>query len=125
MIDLVNNERMQVGLALLELDYGLAALARMKVSDMIENCYFGHCSDIYGNAYDMVIKYKPGYIYSGENLALKFKDHTSVHHAWMCSTLHRRNILDKNYSHFGCSWAELNEDGRIYVQIFAGHRLVH
>lgn len=120
MLDLVNEERRQAGLAPLELDLGLAKLASMKAYDMIENCYFGHCSDLYGKAYDMVIQYKPGYTYSGENLALKFKDHTSVHHAWMGSVLHRRNILDKNYSHFGCSWVDMNEDERIYVQIFAG-----
>lgn len=120
MLDLVNEERRQAGLAPLELDCGLTRLAYIKAFDMIDNCYFGHCSDLYGKMYDMVIKYKPDYIYSGENLALKFKDHTSVHNAWMGSTLHRRNILDKNYSYFGYSWAELNQGGRIYVQIFAG-----
>jgi len=34
--------------------------------------------------------------------------------------LHGKEGGDIMLDHFGCSWVELNQDGRIYVQIFAG-----
>lgn len=116
---LVNRERNKAGLAPLRLDAILCVLAGLKARDMQEARYFGHRSDRLGRMSDMAEHLAGIRGRIGENIALNFPDAASVHRAWMCSVLHRNNILDGKYRRFGYGYADLNGERRIWVQVFA------
>lgn len=54
-----------------------------------------------------------GFGYRGENIAMGQRDVDVVTEAWMNSPGHRRNILNKNYTHVGFGYARY-PDGRPY-----------
>lgn len=122
MEQLVNKERLRAGVPPLALDKDLCDLAGMKAHDMRDNAYFGHYSDTLGSMTELVDRVIGETPRVGENIALNFPSDEAVHGAWMCSALHRKNILDSCYDRFGYAWAEVGEAGRVYVQVFAGNR---
>jgi uncharacterized protein YkwD len=71
-INLVNQERANVGLPMLASDSSLSVMALDKAKDMYNNNYFDHTSPTYGSPFDMMKSYGIGFSYAGENIAKTF-----------------------------------------------------
>ncbi|WP_084281490.1 CAP domain-containing protein [Alkaliphilus transvaalensis] len=119
MVDLINKERIEVGLEPLIIDLTLTKIARLKSKDLIEENYFNHYSPTYGSPFEMMEKYKIDYLFAGENLA----GHNSVigaHHSLMNSTTHRQNILNPTFTHIGIGMEKGGPYGKVFTQMFIG-----
>jgi len=119
MVDLVNAERIAVGLPALKVDMRLVKTARMKSQDMINNNYFAHQSPTYGSPFDLMKSQGITYRTAGENLA----GHQTVegaHKGLMNSPGHRANILNKNFTHIGIGIINGGKYGKMFTQHFIG-----
>lgn len=120
-LDLLNADRIGNGLAPLEYDASLAAIARWRSEDMASRGYFSH--DIGGYQVFQVLKDQGiSYRIAGENLAFNYfqPDQTApaAEQALMQSPGHRANILRPDYTHAGVGIA-FAPDGRVlFTQIF-------
>ncbi len=118
MLNLLNEDRKNNGLAPLVMDEALSAIARIKSADMRDKGYFAHTSPTYGSPRDMLRHF--GYEFAGasENIA----HHATVEKAqaaFMSSPGHRRNILGQFWVKVGVGVA-FDKDGFIYAtQLFA------
>lgn len=120
-IHLVNIERAKVGLPTLTLDAPLSKISTLKSEDMVKNDYFSHTSPTYGAPWDMAEEFGYSYRSFGENIA--FGQHTAkeVVTAWMNSSGHKANILNKDYTNIGAGIAK-DANGRIYwTHMFSSH----
>lgn len=117
MIELVNSERLKLGLSPLKADEDLVKLGRMKSSDMINKNYFDHNSPTYGSPFDMLKSYGVSYGYAGENIA-GAPNVERAHTALMNSPGHRRNILNSNYTHIGIGIIDGGPYGKMFTQLF-------
>jgi uncharacterized YkwD family protein len=119
MVNLVNKERTNRGLAALQVDMQLVKVARMKSQDMIDNNYFGHQSAKYGSPFDMMKSQGITYRYAGENLAgadTVQRAHTNL----MNSEGHRKNILNPNFTKIGIGVVQGGPYGLMISQEFTG-----
>ncbi|WP_059103981.1 CAP domain-containing protein [Shouchella shacheensis] len=119
MVDSVNQERQQAGLAPLHVDTQLTEVARVKAQDMIDNNYFSHNSPTYGSPFDMMDQFGVQYNTAGENLAGN-QTVDAAHQALMNSQGHRENILSSNYTEVGIGIVDGGPYGKMFVQLFKG-----
>jgi uncharacterized protein YkwD len=115
---LLNQERVNNGLAPLPMDPELQEIARAKSEDMAENNYFSHLSPTYGTLSEMLTS--AGYEYNGaaENIA----HHASIEKAnaaLMSSEGHARNILGKQWTVAGVGVAKDSSGYPYITQLFA------
>ncbi len=116
-LTLVNNARAQNGLSALKLNNSLSAVAQKKAEDMKNKNYFSHTSPTYGSPFDMMRNAGITYKTAGENIAYGQKTANEVFNAWMNSTGHRQNILNKSYKEMGLGVTS----GKVYwSQMFIG-----
>ncbi|MBQ9931068.1 MAG: serine protease [Firmicutes bacterium] len=115
---LVNEERAAEGLAPLELNGELSAVAQAKARDMAEKGYFSHTSPTYGTPSEMVKSFGLTYRAVGENIAKGYLTADSVMTGWMRSSGHRANILSDAYSEIGVGCAEDSNGTLYWVQLF-------
>lgn len=117
-INLVNQERLKVGLKPLEVDKRLVALARIKSQDMIDNNYYGHYSPTYGGPFEMMEMAGIEWFAAGENIVSRHNA-KEAHDAFMGSPGHRANILGTYFTHIGIGTAPGHEnDNLIFTQMF-------
>ena len=116
-INLVNNERSKRGLPLLKADWQLSRVARHKSQDMKKNNYFSHRSPTYGTPFQMIQSYGISYRTAGENIAKGQSTPQAVVNAWMNSSGHRANILNKSFTHIGVGY---EKNGNYWTQMFIG-----
>jgi len=114
-IRLVNEIRAKNGLGTLKEDWELSRVARYKSQDMKNNNYFSHTSPTYGSPFDMMKKFGISYRSAAENIAKGQKTPQEVVNAWMNSSGHRANILNKSYTHIGVGYVK---SGNIWTQMF-------
>ncbi len=114
-IRLVNEIRAKNGLGTLKEDWELSRVARYKSEDMKNNNYFSHTSPTYGSPFDMMKKFGISYRGAAENIAKGQKTPQEVVNAWMNSSGHRANILNKSYTHIGVGYVK---SGNIWTQMF-------
>ena len=119
-VTLVNARRQEAGLATLQNDSSLAAIAQKKAEDMAKNGYFSHTSPTYGSAFDMLKAAGYSYRTAGENIAKGQKTADAVMKGWMNSSGHRANILGTGYTKIGVGYAVSSGGTPYWVQIFAG-----
>ncbi|KYG32392.1 CAP domain-containing protein [Alkalihalobacillus trypoxylicola] len=119
MVNLVNQERQQRGLAPLTINNELTKVARVKAQDMIDNNYFDHQSPTYGSPFDMLNHFGISYRTAGENLAGN-QSVGAAHQALMNSQGHRENILNSNYTEVGIGVIDGGRYGKMFVQLFKG-----
>jgi len=117
MLELVNQERVEVGLPELELHPELVVLARMKSQDMIDNRYFAHQSPVYGSLFDMLRSAGITYTRAGENLAGSLVVERA-HANLMNSPGHRANILNRYFTYIGIGIIEGGPFGKMFTQMF-------
>lgn len=114
-VRLVNVERAKVGLPALKNDWELARVAEHKSQDMATKKYFDHTSPTYGSPFTMLKNYGISYRSAGENIAQGQRTAVEVVNAWMNSSGHRANILNKNYTHIGVGYVS---NGNYWTQMF-------
>ena len=116
-LQLVNEQRTQNGLAPLALSGKLCELAALKAEDMAANNYFDHTSPTYGTPFDMLKQFGVSYRSAGENIAAGQRTPEEVMNAWMNSSGHRANILNADYTELGVGIA-VGPRGIYWVQLF-------
>jgi uncharacterized YkwD family protein len=121
MFNLVNQERVKMGLNELKIHEGLVKLARLKSKDMIDLGYFAHQSPTYGSPFDMMRRAGISFSYAGENLA-GAPTVSRAHTALMNSPGHRANILNPNFTHLGIGIVDGGPYGKMFTQHFIGVR---
>ena len=117
--NLINQQRINNGLAVLKFDSEVQRVARIKVEDMAANNYFSHQSPTYGSPFDMLKNFKIAYRSAGENIAANSSNSGAVN-AWMNSSGHRANILNSNFNYTGIGVVNSSKYGKIFVQTFVG-----
>jgi uncharacterized protein YkwD len=113
MFDLVNSERVKVGLKKLVWDDKIRDVARAYSRDMFERRYFSHISPEGKDVGDRLNEAKIGFFVAGENLAYA-PDVLRAHEGLMNSPGHRANILNSQFGKIGIGVI----DGGIYGQMF-------
>lgn len=120
----VNNERIAAGLAPLQLDGALVAVARERSNDMATQGYFSHTSPTGQTAFSLLDQYGIPYSWAGENLARNnYPDDESVAVAmrdWMASDGHRENMLNVHYTAIGVGAAVDSSGMKYFTVIFTG-----
>ena len=117
--NLINAERTKNGLTALKIDAEVQRVARIKAQDMVDNNYFSHTSPTYGSPFDMLNSFKVSYKTAGENIAGNSSNSSAVQ-AWMNSSGHKANILNKSFTYTGLGVVNGSKYGKIYVQMFIG-----
>jgi len=120
-IELTNVKRAEEGLSPLKQNSLLAAAAAAKSVDMHSNNYWAHYSPQGKSPWNFISSVGYRYIYAGENLARDFADPQAVVNAWMASSTHRSNVLDKNFKEIGVSVSNgslTGTEGVLVVQMF-------
>ncbi|WVX80256.1 CAP domain-containing protein [Niallia oryzisoli] len=116
-IDLTNEQRKKNGLPPLQADTKLSSVAQMKSVDMQQKGYFSHTSPTYGSPFDMMRDQGVTYRTAGENIAQGQRTPQEVVNAWMNSEGHRRNILNRDFTHIGVGYESA---GNHWTQMFIG-----
>lgn len=118
--DLTNAIRKQNNLPLFKDTYAqLNKSATAKAIDMNDNNYFSHTSPTFGDPFSMMKSFDITYNYAAENIAKGQKTPKEVVDAWMNSSGHRANILNKNLNYLGVGFKKGN-DKFYWVQQFVG-----
>jgi uncharacterized protein YkwD len=113
MLDLVNLERLKIGLRPLLRDAAIRDVARAHSLDMFQRRYFSHISPEGKDVGDRLTDAEIDFFIAGENLALA-PDVLRAHQGLMNSPGHRANILTPQFSKIGIGVI----DGGIYGQMF-------
>jgi len=114
-VRLVNVERRKAGLPELSQDWQLSRVARYKSQDMKDRGYFSHTSPTYGSPFEMMRSFGISYRSAGENIAKGQSTPAAVVTAWMNSSGHRANILNKSFTHIGVGYVA---GGNYWTQMF-------
>ena len=104
-VDLVNQERANVGLSPLTLNAALSTAALRHSQDMSTNNFFSHTGSDGSSFVERIVR--AGYtnmVTGGENIAAGYVSPSAVVSAWMNSTGHRANILNPNYRDIGVGY---------------------
>ncbi len=115
---LVNKERAKAGAPALVLSKDVSNVARIKSEDMRDKKYFNHTSPTYGSPFAMLNRFGIKYRTAGENIAKGQQTPEAVMKAWMNSTGHRKNILDKNFKEIGIGCATDSSGTKYWTQQF-------
>lgn len=113
----INVHRRSLGLAPLQLDPRLCAIAREHAIDMATHSYFGHDSPDGESPFDRMDRAHYGYGYAGENLAVDESVDAAAAALWH-SPEHRENILEPHYAKLGVA-AVVATEGEIVVEDFS------
>ncbi len=124
LVSLTNQSRAAAGMKSLKVDSRLSAIARSRSKDMIVRDYFSHT--ILGKGYQVfrVLDMK-GYCYkiAGENIGWNnYPDDvatTQVHHQFMNSAGHRKNIMGKAWDVIGIGAYKGTDGKKMWTVLFA------
>lgn len=125
LIDLVNKERVDLGLSPLREDPRLDQAAYFKAQDMLKNQYFSHISPQGKDPWYWFKKAGYDYQIAGENLAIGFIDSEEVFEAWKNSGSHRQNLFSPYFEDVGIAIVKGNfqdQETIIVVQLFGASR---
>jgi len=118
LIEFLNSERKNRGLAPLSENPALDKSAYLKAKDILEKNYFSHLSPEGISPWYWFKVAGYDYQFAGENLAIGFLDSKEVHEAWMKSPSHRQNILNPNYKEVGIAVLKGKFNGNeVYVVV--------
>ncbi len=123
---MLNEERVAIGLNPLKQNSALLSSATDKANDMIENDYFAHKSPDGRMPWDWVFRKDYPYLFIGENLGMSFSSAKSVHDALMNSPSHKKNILNEKYTDVGVVVRRGIINGKetnVLVQLFGSQKI--
>lgn len=121
LIQLTNSERKGSNIPLLKQDNRLTMAAYIKAYDMLDKQYWAHYGPSGENPWSYILYCNYNYTIAGENLAYDFSDSFKVHQSWMSSELHKKNILNANYTNIGIAVVDGFFQGKettLVVQMF-------
>lgn len=118
MVDLVNRERIQRGLAALVFDSKLRDVGRAHSKDMFERGYFSHYSPEGESVADRAKDAGVDFLVIGENLAYA-PTVDLAHKGLMNSEGHRANILSEDYGKIGIGVIDGGVYGKMFTQVFS------
>lgn len=125
LFNLVNQTRLDAGMAILSKSEKLDKAAELKAEDMVQNGYFSHQSPQGVSPWHWFKLVGYNYKYAGENLAVGFFNSEDVYNAWLSSPSHKENLLNPNYKDVGT--AVLGGFGEnkaiVVVQIFGSEKI--
>lgn len=101
LFNLSNQERINNGLAPLELNTQLTSAAQAKANDMIAKNYWAHVSPDGITPWTFILNSGYNFTAAGENLAEGFDTSSGAVAGWMNSPDHRANILSSYYKDVG------------------------
>ena len=120
-LDLVNAERANAGLAPLTLDSSLNAAARVRAKEITTK--WGHTRPNGGNPKSAVEEQGISPSSVAENISAGRWSASEVVNAWMASDGHRANILNPNYTKMGLGSVKVDNDpnryGIYWAQLFS------
>ena len=116
--ELVNEIRVENGLAEFEYDDTLADVARAHSQDMIDRNFFDHYNPDGASPFDRMKAAGIRYTMAAENIAAGYPSPESVVEGWMNSPGHRANILSGN-KYLGVGLALGGSYGYYWTQCFA------
>ena len=117
MFDLVNRERLKIGLKTLQWEPSLLPAARNHSKDMFERGYFSHFSLEGKTVSDRLRSSKVRFTVAGENLALS-QSIPMAHEGLMNSPGHKANILHKSYGRIAIGVLDGGFYGLMITQVF-------
>lgn len=101
-LDLVNVSRYRFKLPALQWNEKAAEVARTHSLDMETHDFFDHISATTGSdPFDRLKQAHIRYSLAGENIAAGYPDAIEAHEGWMNSPGHRKNVLEKGFTHLG------------------------
>ena len=100
LLEMVNGERRQRGLSILQAHAPIREVARKHSSDMYRRGYFSHVNPDREDPFDRIRAGSVDYEFAGENLALA-PTLEMVHNGLMNSPRHRDNILKPEFTDLG------------------------
>jgi uncharacterized protein YkwD len=121
LINLTNKEREKKGLPTLKENSILSQAASLKAKDMFSKNYWAHVSPDGTTPWEFFKSSSYFYSHAGENLARDFYTSSAVVSAWMESSSHRENILNKSYEEIGMAVIDgvlEGEETTLIVQFF-------
>ena len=113
--DLVNKERKANGLGTVALSDELCKVADVRAKEIVKS--FSHTRPNGTSCFTAFKENGVTYRYAGENIAYGQKTAIIVMNAWMNSTGHRANILNKNFGKIGIACYNFN-GVKYWVQLF-------
>ena len=117
LVSLTNSDRVGAHEKPLQENQLLKKAAQMKADDMAARGYFSHVSPDGVTPWKWIQKTGYNYTYAGENLAVDFSDTGDIDRAWMASTAHRANMLNRNFTEIGIGIATGTYDGQPSVYV--------
>lgn len=124
LLDLINQERVNAGMAPYALDAGLTTIARTRSQQLIDQNYFAH-RDPYGySMYVELLSYfgYTTYAWAGENLAMNnWPAATAANeaiHGLMNSPTHKANILATDFTRIGVGEMTASDGKHYFTMIF-------
>lgn len=119
-LELVNQERANEGIAALAHNATLADIAWLHSADMVKREYFDHVSPDGGQLTDRLARFDVGFSQVGENIAAGHSTASDVVIGWMNSPPHRANILNPDFTQLGVGvvLSEAQSDDNRWTQVF-------
>lgn len=117
-LELVNQERTIRGLNSLTSIINLSSAAQARAKETVEK--FSHTRPDGTSCFTIFDEYNVAHGYAGENIAAGQDTPEAVVTAWMNSSGHKANILNKNYKHLGvgCYTTDDSRYGIYWCQMF-------
>ncbi len=123
----VNQQRIQNGESLLQMDNSVRNVARAHSQDMVDRDFFAHDNPDGESPFDRLAAAEITYSIAGENIA--FTNHSDpvprIVQGWMDSQGHRENILRDSFTHTGMGVAinsGVDPEEFYFTQVFIGKR---
>lgn len=117
LLDLANSVRYRKGLSTLSWHQKTAEVAKSHSRDMLNANYFAHYSPNTGSPVQRLQQAGIRFRRAGENIAMGQSDAIEAHESLMNSLGHRKNILNKQFTHLGVGVAG-DEETIYYTQDF-------
>lgn len=117
LIEKINSIRKENNLPLLEISAELQNTAKLKALDLVENNYFSHTSEKYGDPFEMLESFHIPFTIAAENISGNSSIDGAID-AWKGSENHLNNILNANYKYTGVGIVSSQKYGKILIQLF-------
>lgn len=120
-VELTNKKRLENNLPPLAQNPLLFQAAQAKAANMFAEDYWAHFAPSGKSPWFFISASGYKYLYAGENLARDFTNADAIVDAWMGSSTHRSNMLDKNFKEIGVAVADgklTGREGILVVQMF-------
>lgn len=122
-VDLLNQQRAEIGLLPLRVDVRLRTIARARATDMADNGYFGHQQPDGRWAWDLmneagVTWYGAGEILAANSWGELSESATGAAQQWRDSATHYAIVTGRDYNYFGVGLAVDAAGKKIWVTLF-------